>query len=165
MAFVVQAHIDDHTLSATTETAKEAFGKAVEWQVVHRLTCVTISDGVRSFSITDFASAMAYLQIANRSVHVRPGAQSPEMMKPYPTYRQREVLQFLMQGDWDPILRLTPVGDARESSASRLDRAEPDLNTGDLYRIRGGADSVQDACASQVRANAVTSRSILRPWR
>ena len=65
MAFVVQAHIDDHTLSATTETAKEAFGKAVEWQVVHKLTCVTVSDGVRSFSITDFASAMAFLDIAN----------------------------------------------------------------------------------------------------
>jgi hypothetical protein len=65
MAFVVQAHIDDHTLSATTETAKEAFGKAVEWQVVHKLTCVTVSDGIRSFSITDFASAMAFLEIAN----------------------------------------------------------------------------------------------------
>ena len=30
------------------------------------------------------------------------------MMKPYPTYRQREVLQFLMQGDWVPILKLIP---------------------------------------------------------
>ena len=65
MAFVVQAHIDDHTLSATTETAKEAFAKAVEWQVVHKLSCVIISDGVRSFTITDFASAMAFLEIAN----------------------------------------------------------------------------------------------------
>ena len=65
MAFVVQAQTDDHTLSATTETAKEAFSKAVEWQVAHKLACVTISDGVRSFSITDFASAMAFLEIAN----------------------------------------------------------------------------------------------------
>jgi hypothetical protein len=65
MAFVVQAQIDDHTLSTTTETAKEAFAKAIEWQVVHKLTRVTISDGVRSFSITDFASAMAFLDIAN----------------------------------------------------------------------------------------------------
>lgn len=65
MAFVIQAHIEDHTLSATTETAKEAFAKAVEWQAVHKLTCVAISDGVRSFSITDFASAMAFLEIAN----------------------------------------------------------------------------------------------------
>ena len=33
------------------------------------------------------------------------------MMKPYPTYRQREVLQFLMQGDWVPVLKLISVGD------------------------------------------------------
>ena len=33
------------------------------------------------------------------------------MMKPYPTYRQREVLQFHMQGDWVPILKLISVGD------------------------------------------------------
>ena len=65
MAFVVQAQIDDHALSATTETAKEAFSKAVEWQVAHKLACVTISDGVRSYTITDFASAMAFLEIAN----------------------------------------------------------------------------------------------------
>jgi hypothetical protein len=65
MAFVVQAHIDDHMLSAATETAKEAFVKAIEWQVVHKSIRVTISDGVRSFSITDFASAMAFLDIAN----------------------------------------------------------------------------------------------------
>ena len=65
MAFVVQAHIDDHTLSATTETAKEAFAKAIEWQVIQKFSDVTISDGVRSFSITDFASAMAFLEIAN----------------------------------------------------------------------------------------------------
>ena len=65
MAFVVQAHIDDHTLSVITETAKQAFAKAIEWQVAHKLTCVTIRDGVRSFTITDFASAMAFLEIAN----------------------------------------------------------------------------------------------------
>jgi hypothetical protein len=60
-----RARPHDHALSATTETAKEAFSKAVEWQAVHKLTCVTISDGVRSFTITDFASAMAFLEIAN----------------------------------------------------------------------------------------------------
>jgi hypothetical protein len=31
------------------------------------------------------------------------------MMKPYPTYRQREVLQFLMQGDWLPLIKLIAV--------------------------------------------------------
>ena len=29
-------HVHDHTLSATTEAAKEAFAKAVEWQAVHK---------------------------------------------------------------------------------------------------------------------------------
>ena len=33
------------------------------------------------------------------------------MMKPYPTYRQREVLQFLISGDWMPLLKLIAVGD------------------------------------------------------
>ena len=32
-------------------------------------------------------------------------------MKPYPTYRQREVLQLLMHGDWTPIFKLMAVGD------------------------------------------------------
>jgi hypothetical protein len=39
------------------------------------------------------------------------GAEGEEMIKPYPTYRQREVLQFLMSGDWVPLLRLIPVGE------------------------------------------------------
>jgi hypothetical protein len=73
MAFVIQAHIEDHTLSATTETAKEAFSKAVEWQAVHKLTCVTISDGVRSFSITDFASVFGNWE--HGPCPVRPAAQ------------------------------------------------------------------------------------------
>src|SRR2546425_1121875 len=33
------------------------------------------------------------------------------MIKPFPTYRQREVLQLLMQGDWTPLLKLIPSGD------------------------------------------------------
>ena len=65
MPFSVQAYIDDHRLSVTTETARDAFAKAVEWQAVHKFTGVTISDGVRSFTIAEFASAMASLNIAN----------------------------------------------------------------------------------------------------
>ena len=137
MAFVIQAHIEDHTLSATTETAKEAFSKAVEWQAVHKLTCVTISDGVRSFSITDFASAMAFLEIGNTVGAPSDRRPKAGLMKPYPTYRQREVLQFLMQGDWVPILKLIPVGDkllGHLLHAGWIERS-PDRNTGDLYRI------------------------------
>ena len=47
LPFLVQANIDDHTLAVTCESAKEAFAKAVEWQVV-RFTDVSISDGTKS---------------------------------------------------------------------------------------------------------------------
>ena len=59
------------------------------------------------------------------------------MMKPYPTYRQREVLQFLMSGNWVPILRLVPVGETLLGNllqAGWIERS-PDVKTGDLYRI------------------------------
>ena len=59
------------------------------------------------------------------------------MMKPYPTYRQREVLQFLMQGDWVPILRLIPVGEKLLGNllqAGWIERS-PDDKGGHLYRI------------------------------
>lgn len=77
MAFLVQAEIVGHTVSATTETAKEAFEKAIEWRVVHKLSRVTISVGVQLFSITDFASAMTFLEFANTvgaASHRRPEA-------------------------------------------------------------------------------------------
>lgn len=33
MPFLVQGRLDDITLTATTETPKEAFAKAIEWKV------------------------------------------------------------------------------------------------------------------------------------
>jgi phosphopantetheinyl transferase (holo-ACP synthase) len=65
MPFVVKSHIDDVMLSAKAGTAKEAFAKAIEWHVDERLTDISISDDVRSFTITEFASAMASLEIEN----------------------------------------------------------------------------------------------------
>jgi hypothetical protein len=59
------------------------------------------------------------------------------MMKPYPTYRQREVLQFLTSGNWVPILRLIPVGErllATLLQAGWIER-NPDKKISDLYRI------------------------------
>jgi len=59
------------------------------------------------------------------------------MMKPYPTYRQREVLQFLKSGNWVPILRLIPVGErllATLLQAGWIER-NPDKKISDLYRI------------------------------
>ena len=64
MPFSVQANLDDHAISVTTETAKEAFAKAVEWDVVHKLTGITITDDVRRYSIAEFSSAMALGEIA-----------------------------------------------------------------------------------------------------
>ena len=65
MPFLVQANVDDHTVAVTTETAKEAYAKAVEWHVVERFTDVSINDGARNYSIAEFSSEMALLEIAN----------------------------------------------------------------------------------------------------
>jgi len=71
MPFLVQADVDDHTVAVTTETAKEAYAKAVEWHVVERFTNVSINDGARSYSIVEFSSEMALLEIAD-TVHAEP---------------------------------------------------------------------------------------------
>ena len=55
-----------------------------------------------------------------------------EMTKPYPTARQREVLQLLMSGDWVPILRRIPVGERLLATLLRTGWVE---RTNDLYRI------------------------------
>ena len=65
MPFSLSAYADDRLVSVTTETAKEAFAKAVEWHVVHKLTDVSISDGINSYSIHGFALATAMQEIAN----------------------------------------------------------------------------------------------------
>lgn len=64
MSFVVKAHIDDVMLAANAETAKEAFAKAIEWHIAQRFADVLISDGIRSFTIAEFALEMASLDIA-----------------------------------------------------------------------------------------------------
>ena len=65
MPFSVNAYADDHRLTVTTETAKEAFAKAVDWHVAQRFTDVSISDGIKSYTIAEFSSVMALLEIAN----------------------------------------------------------------------------------------------------
>lgn len=64
MSFLVQGFLDDHTLSATTATAKEAFAKAIEWHTSGRFSNVTISDGNETHSIVSFPLAMARVEIA-----------------------------------------------------------------------------------------------------
>ena len=63
MPFLVQGRLDDVTLTATTATPKEAFAKAIEWQVAERFADVTISHGNNTYSIDEFASVMARLEI------------------------------------------------------------------------------------------------------
>ena len=65
MKFVVNAFYDDHVLTVTTATAKEAFAKSIEWHFVERFTNVCISDGIKNYTIAEFASAMALTEIRN----------------------------------------------------------------------------------------------------
>ena len=58
-------------------------------------------------------------------------------MKPYPTYRQREVLQILMSGNWMPLLRLIPIGERLLSTLEQtgwIERSSDD-KSGHLFRI------------------------------
>jgi hypothetical protein len=61
--FLVQAHISDHALTISAETARDAFAKAIEWHVVGRLVDISISDSTRSYSIAEFALVMALAEI------------------------------------------------------------------------------------------------------
>ena len=65
MPFSVKAYYADHPLTVTTKTAKEAFAKAVEWHVVEGFTNVSISNGRKRYSIAEFSSVMALIEIAS----------------------------------------------------------------------------------------------------
>jgi hypothetical protein len=65
MAFEVQGWVLGRLVTAEAETAKEAFAKAVEWQVVNCAWGVTISDHRRIFTIAEFSWTMASEEIAN----------------------------------------------------------------------------------------------------
>ena len=58
MPFSVEAYLNNHALTVSAETAQEAFAKAVEWHVVGRFSDVTISDGIKSYSLEDFSSVI-----------------------------------------------------------------------------------------------------------
>jgi hypothetical protein len=63
MSFTVCATVDGHSVIAPAETAKEAFAKAIEWQVVQQFADVAISDGSRNYSIAEFSAKMAFAEI------------------------------------------------------------------------------------------------------
>jgi hypothetical protein len=64
MTFFVEACIDDHCLSVTAASAKQALAEAVDWHIAKRLVGVTINDGERSYTLAEFADAMARLELA-----------------------------------------------------------------------------------------------------
>ena len=65
MAFEVRGWVFGRLTTADAESAKEAFAKAVEWQVVHCAWGVTISDGRRRFTVAEFSWTMASQEIAD----------------------------------------------------------------------------------------------------
>jgi hypothetical protein len=65
MTYLIEGWIDDFRLEARAKTAKKAFAEAIEWHVAKQLSAVSIKDGSRSYSIEEFASAMAQQEIAD----------------------------------------------------------------------------------------------------
>ena len=61
MPFSVKANIDQQ-VAVPIESAREAFAKAVEWHVVEKLIDISISDGIRSWSIDEFSLLIANLE-------------------------------------------------------------------------------------------------------
>ena len=59
------------------------------------------------------------------------------MMKPYPTHRQREVLQILKAGQWTPLLRHIAAGEKLLGNLLLRGWIERSSDSGDdnLYRI------------------------------
>jgi hypothetical protein len=63
MPFVVQAHTDNHTITVTTVTAKEASAKAIEWHSSEGFNHISINDDIKTYSLDAFLLAMALLEI------------------------------------------------------------------------------------------------------
>jgi len=64
MPFEVKGRVYGRLLKANADTAKEVFAIAVEWQVANCAWDLSISDGSRSFTVAEFAWAMASHEIA-----------------------------------------------------------------------------------------------------
>jgi phosphopantetheinyl transferase (holo-ACP synthase) len=63
MSFSVQATVDGHIILAPANTAKEAFAKAIDWQVAKRFVGITICYGRQNYSIAEFSEKMARTEI------------------------------------------------------------------------------------------------------
>jgi hypothetical protein len=63
MPFMVRGFYNNNQLALTSGAAKDAFAKAIEWHVVERFTNVSINDGIKDYTIAEFASLMALREI------------------------------------------------------------------------------------------------------
>lgn len=63
MPYLIQGRVNDVILTATTETPKETFARAIEWKVAEQFSDVTISHCNNTYSIDEFASVMARLEV------------------------------------------------------------------------------------------------------
>jgi hypothetical protein len=64
MPFKIKGRVEDCILTAHAENAKEAFAKAIEWQVANGAQGVLISDGGRRFTVAEFSWKMASREVA-----------------------------------------------------------------------------------------------------
>jgi hypothetical protein len=68
MPFMVRGFHNNHPLTLTSETAKEAFAKAIEWHLVEGFTDISISDDIKEYTIAEFAALMAIKEI-DKTMH------------------------------------------------------------------------------------------------
>ena len=61
LRFSISGYADDCLVTAKAETKKEAFAKAVEWQVVGTLTDITVSDDSKSYTIAEFSDVIGFV--------------------------------------------------------------------------------------------------------
>jgi hypothetical protein len=66
MPFEIRGRVEDCVFTVHAETAKQAFAKAVEWQVANGICGVSISDGSKRFTVAEFSWTMASQEIAGK---------------------------------------------------------------------------------------------------
>ena len=69
MRFTVKAKVDDHVVSASARTAREALAKAIEWHVALRLSDVVIVCEDDTFTVMEFAEWLSRSEGSADSFH------------------------------------------------------------------------------------------------
>lgn len=72
MRFTVKAKVDDHVVSASAKTPREALAKAIDWHVAKQLADVVIIEGDNvdnAFSVLEFAEKIAGSEGADEKLH------------------------------------------------------------------------------------------------